>query len=57
MGGVTDGSLWKNRDFRLVLGGALINNIGDWLLILALPIFVFTESVPDETPRRYCLSS
>lgn len=44
MGGVTDGSLWKNRDFRLVLGGALINNIGDWLLTLALPIFVFTES-------------
>jgi MFS family permease len=41
---VADGSLWKNRDFRLVLGGGLINNIGDWLLTLALPIFVFTES-------------
>jgi nitrate/nitrite transporter NarK len=41
---VIDGSLWKNRDFRLVLGGGLINNIGDWLLTLALPIFVFTES-------------
>lgn len=41
---MTDGSLWTNRDFRLVLGGALINNIGDWLLTLALPIFVFTES-------------
>ena len=44
MSGVTDGYLWKNRDFRLVLGGGLINNIGDWLLTLALPIFVFTES-------------
>jgi MFS family permease len=41
---VDDGSLWKNRDFRLVLGGGLINNIGDWLLTMALPIFVFTES-------------
>jgi predicted MFS family arabinose efflux permease len=41
---VSGGSLWKNRDFRLVLGGGLINNIGDWLLTLALPIFVFTES-------------
>jgi MFS family permease len=40
----TDGSLWRNRDFRLVLGGGLINNIGDWLLTVALPIFVFTES-------------
>lgn len=41
---MTDGSLWKSRDFRLVLGGGLVNNIGDWLLALALPIFVFTES-------------
>jgi EAL domain-containing protein (putative c-di-GMP-specific phosphodiesterase class I) len=41
---VADGSLWRNRDFRLVLGGGLINNIGDWLLTLALPVFVFTES-------------
>ena len=41
---MADGSLWRNRDFRLVLGGGLINNIGDWLLTLALPIFVFTES-------------
>lgn len=39
-----DDSLWRNRDFRLVLGGGLVNNIGDWLLTLALPIFVFTES-------------
>ena len=41
---MADRSLWKNRDFRLVLGGGLINNIGDWLLTLALPVFVFTES-------------
>jgi len=41
---VTEGSIWRNRDFRLVLGGGLVNNIGDWLLTVALPIFVFTES-------------
>ena len=41
---VSDGSIWQNRDFRLVLFGGLINNIGDWVLAVALPIFVFTES-------------
>ena len=41
---MTGGSIWQNRDFRLVLGGELINNIGDWVLAVALPIFVFTES-------------
>ena len=41
---MTEGSIWQNRDFRLVLGGGLINNIGDWLFAVALPIFVFTES-------------
>ena len=41
---MTEGSIWQNRDFRLVLGGGLVNNIGDWLLAVALPIFVFTES-------------
>lgn len=37
-------SLWKNRDFRIVFGGGLINNIGDWLLVVALPAFVYTET-------------
>ncbi len=37
-------SVWRNRDFRLVLGGGLINNIGDWLLAVALPAFVYTET-------------
>ena len=37
-------SLWKNHDFRIVLGGGLINNIGDWLLIVALPAFVYTQT-------------
>jgi MFS family permease len=38
------GSVWRNRDFRLVLGGGLVNNIGDWLLAVALPAFVYTET-------------
>ncbi len=37
-------SLWKSRDFRIVLSGELINNIGDWLLIVALPAFVYTQT-------------
>ena len=38
------GSVWRNRDFLLVLGGGLVNNIGDWLLAVALPAFVYTET-------------
>jgi predicted MFS family arabinose efflux permease len=38
------GSVWRNRDFVLVLGGGLVNNIGDWLLAVALPAFVYTET-------------
>jgi len=26
-----------NRDFRLVLGGGFVNNVGDWLLAVACP--------------------
>jgi MFS family permease len=37
-------SVWRNGDFRLVWSGALVNNIGDWLLLVALPVFVFTET-------------
>ena len=38
------GSLWRNRDFTLLVGGATVNGIGDWLLELALPLFVFLET-------------
>lgn len=38
------GSLWRNRDFLLVLGGGFLNNVGDWLLAVALPAFVYTET-------------
>lgn len=37
-------SVWRNRDFCLVWGGGLVNNIGDWLLAVALPAFVYTET-------------
>jgi len=36
--------VWRNRDFCLVLGGGLVNNIGDWLLAVALPAFVYTQT-------------
>ena len=36
--------IWRNRDFRLVLGGGFVNNVGDWLLIVALPAFIYTET-------------
>ena len=37
-------SLWKNHDFRIVFGGGLVNNIGDWFLLVALPAFVYTQT-------------
>jgi MFS family permease len=37
-------SVWRNRDFCLVWGGGLVNNVGDWLLAVALPAFVYTET-------------
>ena len=36
--------MWANRDFRLVLAGGFVNEVGDWLLAVALPVFVFTET-------------
>jgi len=29
------------RDYRLLLAGQLLSNIGDWLLLVAAPYFVF----------------
>ena len=37
-------SLWRQRNFLLVLGGEVVNNIGDWLLAVALPAYVYTET-------------
>jgi MFS family permease len=37
-------SPWRLRDFRLVWSGGFVNNVGDWLLLVALPVYVFIES-------------
>jgi predicted MFS family arabinose efflux permease len=36
--------LWGNRDFRLVVGGEFVNNVGDWVLLVALPAYVYVET-------------
>lgn len=36
--------LWRQRDFLLVLSGGLVNEIGDWLLVVALPAYVYTAT-------------
>jgi predicted MFS family arabinose efflux permease len=35
---------WRRRDFRLIWGGGLVNDAGDWLLMVALPVYVLTET-------------
>ena len=37
-------SVWRSRDFKLVMAAGTINDIGDWMLALALPLYVFTET-------------
>jgi predicted MFS family arabinose efflux permease len=37
-------SVWRRRDFRLAWGGSLVNDAGDWVLMVALPVYVFTET-------------
>ncbi|MEM7094362.1 MAG: MFS transporter [Actinomycetota bacterium] len=41
MGG---GSVWRNRDVALLVTGSSVNSVGDWLLELALPLYVFVET-------------
>lgn len=40
----TQRSILRDRDFALLLGGSTVNGIGDWLLELALPLYVFIET-------------
>jgi predicted MFS family arabinose efflux permease len=37
-------SPWRTRDFRLVWAGGFVNDVGDWLLLVALPVYVFIKS-------------
>ncbi len=35
---------WRRRDFRIAWGAGLVNNTGDWVLLVALPVHVFVET-------------
>lgn len=37
-------SPWRNRDLALVLVGGTVNNVGDWMLTVALPVYVYVET-------------
>lgn len=37
-------SWWRDRDLALLVGGSTVNGVGDWLLELALPLYVFVET-------------
>jgi len=37
-------SVWGNRDIQLLVAGTIVNSIGDWLLGLALPLYIFVET-------------
>jgi MFS family permease len=37
-------SVWRGRDFRLAWAGGLINDTGDWVLLVGLPVYVFSET-------------
>lgn len=37
-------SVWRGRDFRLAWAGGLVNDSGDWVLTVALPVYVFSET-------------
>lgn len=39
-----ESGLWRNRDFRIAWSAGLINDVGDWVLAIALPVFVFVET-------------
>ncbi len=42
--GVAVRSPFRSRDFRRVWGGGLVNDVGDWLLMISLPVYVYVET-------------
>ncbi len=36
--------LWRHHDFRIAWSAGFVNDTGDWVLNVALPIFVFVET-------------
>lgn len=37
-------SLWRRRDVRIAWSAGFVNDTGDWVLAVALPVFVFVET-------------
>ena len=35
---------WRRRDFRIAWAAGFVNNTGDWVLLVALPVHVFVET-------------
>jgi predicted MFS family arabinose efflux permease len=44
MGSPAVQSPWRDRDVALVIVGASVNNVGDWMLGVALPVYVYVET-------------
>ncbi len=40
----TSDSPWRRKDFRIAWTAGFVNNTGDWVLLIALPVFVFVET-------------
>ncbi len=36
--------VWRSRDFRLAWTAGFVNDTGDWVLMVALPVYVFAET-------------
>ncbi len=39
-----DRPLWRRRDVRIAWSAGFVNDTGDWVLAVALPVFVFVET-------------
>ena len=37
-------ALWRGHDFRIAWSAGFVNDTGDWVLTVALPVFVFVET-------------
>ncbi|MEZ5219234.1 MAG: MFS transporter [Ilumatobacteraceae bacterium] len=37
-------ALWRERDVALIFGAGVVNDIGDWMLEIALPVYVYLET-------------
>ena len=41
---ITAKPLWRQRNLRIAWSAVFVNDTGDWVLIVALPVFVFIET-------------